>query len=739
MSKKAFYISLFVLGLVSIVGQVIVLRELTINFYGNEFFIGVTLAAWLAFVALGSIAPRRPGSRRILLALQLVAIALLFLEIFSIRYLKGVTGFPGEIPNLLFAFFVAMLAPAPLCFVLGMWWSVASELVAKASVRASLAVSRGYFIETLGFILGGVLFSFLLVRLPSFTVASLLAIIVIALATLWFKRLWLKPLVLLAIIAAGILLRPAISNLEGVSTAFRFKHQTILETVDSPFGQLTVTQMGEQRNFYESGLLIGSDRDEWAAEELVHLPMLEHPDPRSVMLLGGGFNGALNEILKHGAGDVYYLELDPTLIALADRYLPPILKRDLTDQRVHLIYDDGYHFLKNTERSFDVIIVNLPDPSTALINRYYTEEFFSLANSKLTGDGVFSTHLSFAPDQPVETLLDLNVSVLKSMRNAFSNVITLPEASNFLLASRGAELTYDPSVLLTRFEERGIENRFITENYLKYRLTTDRIAQAKELFAEHEDVRANRKFWPIAYYYHSLFWLDHFYPKLERAFAQVAPSFWPIAIAAILVLTLIIRRRSWRTRMPIFSVATAGFSLMAAEIVIIFLYQTVVGFLYYRLALLIAALMAGMALGVWIGNRRIGVKAVTERSLLKLHIALALYCAFLFAATYFLDALPLYLAEVALLVLAELAGMLGAMVFPWANHLYLSSQPDPAARTGVIYSADVAGSAIGAMLPSIVLLPVFGVWQSLLFVALVNLWMVAILKFNPLHPQRPGR
>lgn len=727
MSKRVLNISLFGLGLVSIVSQVIVLRELTISFYGNEFFIGIAIAAWLAWVALGSTAPRRPGSRRMLLVLQILAVVILFLEIFAIRYIKGATGFPGEIPNLLLAFFVAILSPAPLCFVLGMWWSVASELVARVSQRASLAVSRGYFVETLGFILGGVLFSFVLVRLPSFVVASLLAVVVASLTTLWSHRIWLRPLILIAVIAAGALLHPAIVRLESVTTAFRFKHQEILETANSPFGQLTVTRIGDQKNFYESGLLIGSDRDEWAAEELVHLPMLQHPDPKSVMLLGGGFNGALNEILKHGVSDVYYLELDPTLIALADRYLPPIMKKEFADQRVHLTYDDGYHFLKNTDRIFDVIIVNLPDPSTALLDRYYTREFFELSSSRLADDGVFSTHLSFAPDQPTATLVSLNASVLKGLGEAFPNVMTLPEESNFLLASEGDVLTLDPEVIAGRYEERRLGNSFITDDYLRYRLTTDRIAQARDLFAERAEVRANSEFWPVAYYYHSLFWLDHFYPKLSRAFARVAQNFWPIAIAAVIALTLVVGRRGSIVRTPIVSVATAGFSLMAAEIVIIFLYQTTVGFLYYRLALLIAALMAGMALGVWLANRRLESKGVTEQTLVKLHIVLALFCAFLFVASTQLGALPLVFAEVALLVLAELAGMFGAMVFPVANHLYLETQLEPQSRTGIIYGADVAGSAVGAMLPSIILIPLYGVWQTLLFVGLMNLWIIAIL------------
>ena len=730
MNRKAFFLSLFLLGLVSIVGQVIVLRELTISFYGNEFFIGVTIAFWLAWVAAGSIIPQKlrlPFGPRSLALLQLLAVVLLFTEIFAIRYLKASIGFPGEIPNLLIAFFVATLSPAPLCFILGMWWKAASGLLAKGSGRPSVTVNQGYFLETLGFIAGGIIFSFLLVTLPSFVTALILAVPTLVFSTYFAggnARLRIAASAL--IIVGAILSYPAITALEDVSTAFRFRNQEVLTTLNSPFGQLTVTRTGDQTNFYESGLALGSDREESSAEELVHFPMLEHPRPASVLLIGGGFNGAVGEILKHGVDEVHYLELDPYLIALARHYLPPAMREELEDPRVRIVNEDGYRFLMTTDRKFDVIIINLPDPSTALLNRFYTEEFFKLAGDRLAENGILSTHLSFAPDQPIESLTKLNASVANGMRNAFSQILTLPEETNFYLATNGDALTYDPAPLIERYEQRGLENEFVIPPFIRYRLTTDRIEQARDLLSEVKGVDPNRNFRPIAYFYNTLHWLDHFYPRLERAFAAASSIFWPAAIFFIIVATVVFWRGGSTSSRPILSMAVAGFSLMACEIAIIFAYQTIVGYLYYRLALLIAALMAGMALGVWIGNWRIRRSSVTVRTLLWIHLTMTLFCALLYLVSTNLGAGFPIASEITLLILAEMAGLIGAMVFPIANHLYLSGRSDPAARTGTIYSTDVAGSAAGAILPSIILLPIYGVFQTLLFVGIVNLWIIGI-------------
>lgn len=727
-------VSLFLLGFTSIVGQAIVLRELTITFYGNEFFLGLTLASWLLWVAIGSAAPRLGGLRNLItrettLALtHIAAVVFLFGAIVAIRYGKSVIGLPGEIPNLVFASFVALFAPAPVCLVLGAWWTTASSQIARIDRRVSFSVNRAYLIETIGFIAGGVLASFVLVTLPAFTVVLTLGVLNVGHAALSLRgRPWLSIFVLVLIALGSYALIPSMARVERMSEQVRFTGQRILEIIESPFGQLAVTEIGTQRNFFESGLMIGSDEEPFAAEKITQIPLLEHDNPKSVLIIGGGWSGALNEILEHGVKEIFYLELDPALIGMADRYLPPILQHGLAHQNVHLVYDDGNHFLRRTDKRFDVIIANLPPPSTALINRYYTEEFFRLAAKRLTPKGVFATELPYAPDQPVASLVSLDASVVKAFRAAFSQVLMLPDEDMMLIGSNGDGLSIKAETLVKRYQARGLKNEFVTESYIAYRLTNDRIAQAEALMHEEAGVKINREFRPIASFYQTLFWLDHFYPKLSRAYAWTAAHFWPIAVGLLLLATLVLIRRPSPLMQPATSVAIAGFSLMAAEIVIIFAYQTLVGFLYYRLALLIAALMAGMALGVWLANRHIERGGFRAGQLLFLHVMLAAFSLLLFPALLAIGGLPLGFAQTMLLALAEMAGMLGALVFPFANHLFLSSTRDAASKTGLIYSADVAGSALGAILPSVIIIPLFGVWQALLFVALVNLWAIVLI------------
>jgi predicted membrane-bound spermidine synthase len=88
-------------------------------------------------------------------------------------------------------------------------------------------------------------------------------------------------------------------------------------------------------------------------------------------------NGSLAQALEHSSiRRVDYVELDPTVLQLARRYFPEEWPRLEADPRVHVHNMDGRLYIKTTAQKFDVIIVNLPDPQTAQLNRFYTAEFF---------------------------------------------------------------------------------------------------------------------------------------------------------------------------------------------------------------------------------------------------------------------------------------------------------------------------------------------------------------------------
>lgn len=765
--KKGLIFSLFVLGVSSVIAQVIVLREMTVSFYGNEFFMGVVLASWLFWVAVGSgvlgkILNRLKKILTVLISLHFLVGAFFFLGIFLIRLLKTWVGFPGEIPNLVTAGLSAFLIPAPLCLILGLWWTTATRIFSQDHSPTE-RVNVAYFIETLGFILGGIAFSFYLVYLQEFATAAVLmlfnlaAVIFLLSGKKGYVALKAATLFLFFLFILLSYSPPLMEKLNEISQSFRFKSQTLIESDNSRQGNIAVTKTDSQYNFYESGLLVGSTENIEFAEQLVHLSLLQHPSPKKVLLIGGGFMGALTEILKHPVEKVYYLELDPKLIEVSQKYISQEFKDALTDQKVEIVHTDGRYFLRKTEEKFDVILINLPDPSTALISRFYTKEFFEIAKEKLGPSGIFATYLTFSPSTAGKNLENLNVSIFKTLKKVFPYVIVLPEETNLFLASSNPHLTfyaYAQNVKL--LEERKIETKFITPEYLAYRLSNDRLEKTLALFEKNQEAKINRDFKPVAYFYQTLFWLDHFYPAFSNFFKNLASAFWLIFVGGLIFLTLTLRRtlrsstplevsRSKRKhkahkpltgstskglKLPLLSVAVAGFSLMALETLIIFSYQTAVGFLYHRIALLIAALMVGMALGVWYGNlpkfqRNLGgqkAKLGQARYLCKFHLFLIVFC----------TVLPLVLGlakEIVFLVCAVIAGFLGAAIFPLANHIYLSQQPNPHKKTGTIYAADLLGSCFGALLPGLILIPVFGVVQSLIFIALVNLWIVLNLIF----------
>lgn len=123
-------------------------------------------------------------------------------------------------------------------------------------------------------------------------------------------------------------------------------------------------------------MLLGTNEESQFSEDLIHLSLLQHPAPRKVLLVGGGFQGAIDEILKHDVGEIYYLELDPKLIEVSQNYLLSQTRKNLQNPKVKIIPIDARYFLRETENKFDLIISNLPDPSTALLNRFYSQEFF---------------------------------------------------------------------------------------------------------------------------------------------------------------------------------------------------------------------------------------------------------------------------------------------------------------------------------------------------------------------------
>jgi spermidine synthase len=736
--KKAIIFSIITLGISSIVAQLVIIRELIISFYGNEFFIGWTLFSWLFWVGMGSLFLNKIIKEKTISKITIIChilIALFIgLEIFLIRFSRIlIAGQTGQIPNLIPALFYSFFILAPLCLILGLQFAVVSRLWKSLAEKLNLSqvLGKSYVLETFGFIIGGLIFSYVLIFNYEFLIASVIAWLNLLagffiLFSLEKSKLILKLLfgLLIVIFIVATLLSPKI-NLQ--TNALRFPNQKLIELKNSIYGNIAVTKSKNQYNFYESGLFLGASKEEIFNEYLAHFPLLYHPNPKKILLIGNGFNGILKEILKHQPEEIFYLELDPLLIETVKNYIPLNLGRDLENKKVKIINLDARYFIKNTSENFDVIIINLPNPSTALINRFYTEDFLKQAKNKLNKEGILTTHLSSSANYFGPKVENLDASLYKALKDNFNSVLILPEDEHLFIASQN-QLNYNPDLLIQRLEQRNIKTNFLNSAYVEYRLTNDRIQKMLSVLNKNQTAKINQDQLPISYYYNFIYWVSSFYPKLAKVFLSLTKiKFIWILIFLFLFLGIWLwafktRRREKTKGLLFLTMALAGFSLMTTEVIIIFGFQIFYGYLYYKIALIITALMVGMTFGSWLGTKKIDQAKI--KTLIKIHLLIILFSLILLSIFYFLfktSPKPSFLIEMIFLISAALIGAIVGFEFPVVNKLYLTETKNALRKTGVIYGADLFGSCLGASLVSIFILPIFGIYESLILLAILNI------------------
>ncbi|MDE2008937.1 MAG: hypothetical protein KGJ09_02540 [Candidatus Omnitrophica bacterium] len=742
-----FFLSVLVLGFSSLVSQIVMIREMIVSFWGNEFFIGWILFAWLFWVAAGSLAikflPKACRGLALVLICHLALCVLFPLTVLAARLSKSFFAAAGQVPDFLPTIVVSFLAIAPLCLCLGVQFSAVSEWDDQR---------KAYLYEALGFVLGGLVFSYGLVFADAFRTCGVVA--ALNLAAVFAGLLWSgvaakKQFFIAAMAAAFWCLACFLFSgpLNFRTAALRFPNEQLVETKNSVHGNLAVTRTGDQLNFYESGMPVGTDKDRAFNEYLVHLPMLSDAGPQKVLLIDAGFSGALQEILKYKPERVYYAQLDPAMTGLA-RALSPSLDGILRKGQVVLVKGDPRRSLENLPSDLDVVIINLPNPSTALLNRYFTDAFFREVRGHLKAGGVMATHLKFAADTIPATLGHLGSCIYRTIKHNFRSVVLLPGDTLFILASQQA-LPHDPRVIIRRLKARGILTYFLSAPAIVYRYTTDRIAAAGDFFKADRTARINTDLHPRGYLYNLIYWFSIFHQGLAALLARLMrTNYFIVLIGALgLILPFLWARGPSSSNRPLLIavMAVGGFSLMAAEVIVIYGFQVFYGDLYYKIAWIIATFMLaaaagtfwGLSPGFWGGNKKISGGFT---SIAKLHAGMGAYFLIWFwlmrAAGHY-GYLPL--PEVWIILGAGI-GVFTGLEFSYASTLFLAGQNDnDRALLGSIYAADLFGSCAGALGISVFMIPAYGIYKTLLLLMAINVALAAVISMHRgFNPKSPG-
>ena len=681
----------------------------------------------------------------------------------------------GELKNVFIALGVSLLVLFPLCFILGAIFSVGLELVNSfrkgssptSDFLSNLPAAGAYFWETLGFAAGGMTFSFFLVGFPSFKVVFLASALCFLASTLisifgctqapikslpfdkaGFKGIF-ALLVFIAFVTSIVFASSPISErLEFVTQKYRYPG--LLEVENSPYGQIAAARRDSQIQFFESGLSLGTtEGDPSFNERLTHLIFSIRPNPEKVLLIGGGWSGVLDELLKYGSIEkIDYVELDSELISTIKKYLSPERKTVLEDPKINLHFADGRKFLKETGERYDAVIFNLPNPSTAMVNRFYTQECFEEVKNILADGGVFATYIDAPTDYLSAESQNLLASIYKTLHGVFGGVLVLPQEEVLFLSKRvepsqgfnPKEGSTHPSLVEPL---KNLETSFLTAEEIRWRFANPRNKEVEKLLRENKAAKVNRDFHPVGYFYEAGFWQTMFSFRLAKVFDRLSQFGLPESLVAIglgaLTLVLAVRFRigvvlePWQLfgrilSLPVLAVALVGFSLMTLEMILILAFQAQFGYLYSKLALLMGLLLLGMGLGNTSARCRScspkgsTLNRVEPSSGLNPGEVLG---AVFFAAMFFFAFLPAVLEKLSFQLvyfsLALLGGFLGGMIFP------LCSELSEEKRGAVLYGADLLGSALGAILPSLFLIPIWGVGAASFLVSGIMLSLSILL------------
>jgi spermidine synthase len=726
-------------GAATLAGQVLILREILVLAQGQELKLALGLWCWLVWTGLGSLlggwlaARRSPGPAALAGLLALLALLLpgtLLLARALPTLAPGIIGQSLPPASALVLFLVLL---APFCLVSGCFFPFATSI--RRTLEPLGATGRIYALEALGAALGVCLLQLLLVgQFPALTLGlgAGFSLTLIAWASAPPRHLTGRLALGATLLALGasLIFSPA---LEHFSRRVQWPRRQVVASLDSPYAMLNATREADQTSFYANRVWNFTYPDPYSAEMAVHLGMLEHPHPREVLLLGGGAAGLIPEALKFKTiSRIDYVELDPDLVRLVQRLVPEAAALSQKDPRVHLIFQDARRFLTRTTERYDVILMNLPEPGSAQLNRYYTREFFTTVARHLKPDGVFSFTLTGGETSINPLRASYLALIYNTLKQVFPEVVVLPgEHVRFLASPTPSLLVRDPKILTARLAERGLNLRYVREYYILDDLSLPRQKYVRQLLERYPS-EINTDLNPRSYFYDLMLTGAREGVPLKEVLLTLKhlPPAWPWAGLGLIGLLGLFLLRRRPTGVYLAQVLVMGLAGMALEVLVLVLCQVHLGLLYRQLGLLVAAFMAGMGTGGAWGARLSARGRATSALLAACQGGLALLALFLAlalplqAASGYLP--PDIILQGIYLVVLFCAGFAGGGVFSLASSLWHQSQPATAWRDGLFYATDLLGATLGSLGLSLVVLPVWGIVPAFWGIAGLLLWAVIL-------------
>ncbi|NLO96614.1 MAG: polyamine aminopropyltransferase [Peptococcaceae bacterium] len=246
-----------------------------------------------------------------------------------------------------------------------------------------------------------------------------------------------------------------------------FQHVMILDSYD--FGRMLVLD----------GIVQTTSLDGYIYNEMItHIPLCIHPSPRKVLIIGGGDCGAAKEVCKYSSVEhIDMVEIDQLVVDVCREHLPEV-SGNLSDPRVHFIFENGVTYVQNRENEYDIVIVDSSDPigpAKVLFEKSFYQNLYKILKS----DGLMVCQ-SQSPIFHAEIMKQtfIRISQIFPLSNIYTAVVpTYPGGLwSFTIGSK-QYIDPDPSRLVykdTRYiNPKVLENCFSIPQFMEQQLKSD--------------------------------------------------------------------------------------------------------------------------------------------------------------------------------------------------------------------------------------------------------------------------
>jgi len=693
--KRLIVWSIIGTGISSITVQLVTIREFLSQFHGNEITISLVIFSWLLLTGIGSlIAKFFNRSSFLLYSLITVFIALWpLIQIIAIRGFREVIFIHGASPGFYQIFFYIMATTSLYCLLVGFILPYALKVLSDR--HHHFTSGQLYITDSIGDIAGGVLFSFILVYwvkpFKAIAISSSLLILVVFFLLLLSRRYY----VFIATILLTALFYLFALNSHFEESSLSRQYGDMVQYLESPYGRIVITKEGPQHTFWESGVPIYSDANIINSEEKIHYPLCQLERIENVLLVSGGLGETLSEVTKYNPKHIDYVELDPFL----------------TDAALHLgfikntpfltiLNTDGRNYIKKTKKRYDAIIIDLPDPDTFQINRFFTSEFFYLSKRILSQGGILSFGLKYSPNYISEIRKKKLSTIYNTARTHFQNVMVLPGGEAYFLCRDGALNTDIPDKL----KMKSI-NTIYVEGFYHGNVTEERIRQLEENLDREEYI--NTDFEPrVIHIIFKEWFMKH----------GTSPKVFVLILMGLSAVYLIFMKREE------YILFSTGLATMGVEMLIIFTFQVIYGYIYLKIGAIITTFLLGLLPGAIIGDyykdkgKDIMTLMATELILLGLLLVFFIWISFFRGEHH----------QLYFLTYCFIFSFFCGFQFPVVTRI-IGENRSPAAGC---LAADLTGASIGTIATGTLLIPLWGIQWAIIFLILVKVSSNMIILFG---------